>query len=126
MANDQNSARNLRLFVNGFDRIRHWLLNVRFTSVIVIGFAVCLLFPICAQPLGEAGGLIEPPFAGAWLTTCALVLAYAHRSFARSSNTLIQFGGPISVGVLYAGLTIGAGGAAGFWLAAHIWPTVFR
>jgi len=94
--------------------------------VVMAGFAICVLFPTCTQPLGEAGGFIGLPFIGAWLTTCVLVVAHAHCTFARCSNPLIHFAGPIGVGVLYASLTIWVGSTAGIWLAAHILPTGLR
>ena len=111
--------------VNGFDKIRDWLVDMFFPVVVIAGFVICLLFPVCAQPLGEAGGLIAWPFLGMWLTTCALVMAHAHRAISHSLNPLIQFGGPIAAGVLYAIVTVWAGGAAGFWLVAHM-PAAFR
>jgi len=111
--------------VNGFDKIRDWIFDIRFTSVIVIGFSVSLLFPFCANLLGEGAVLIEYPFFGAWLVMCALVVARAHRTVAHSSNSLLQFGGPVAAGFLFASLTICVG-AVGFWLAAHVIPAGFR
>ena len=112
--------------MNGFDKIRDWLFKIRFTRVILIGFSACLLVAICVKPLGEAGFIAELPLLVVWLITCALVVAHGHRAFAQSGNALIQFGGPVAVGVLYASFTISAGVAAGFWLATNISPAAFR
>ena len=108
--------------MNGFDIIRDWLFSIRFTMVVVIGFVICVLFPICAKPLGEGGVLLEVPFFALWLTTCGLVVAHVHRVVAHFSNALLQFGTPIAGGILYATLTIGAGGAVGFWIAMRMLP----
>jgi hypothetical protein len=108
--------------VSALRQLRESLLRIPFAAVVVAGFTVCALFPICAQPLGEAGVLLELPFAALWLLTCALVLAHIHRVAAQSQNSLLQFGAPVAIALAYAGLTIYAGGAIGFWLLAHTFP----
>lgn len=100
-------------------QLRESLLRIPFAVVVAAGFTVCALFPICAQPLGEAGVLLEVPFAARWLLTCALVLTRIHRVVAQSQNSLLQFGTPVAIALAYAGLSIYAGGAIGFWLVAH-------
>ena len=100
-------------------RIRDWLLRIPLFVVIASGFAICVLFPICAQPLGEAGPALELPFGAMWLVTCALVLAHLHRAVAQSHSALVQFSLPVATAFVYAGLSIVGGGMIGFWLAMH-------
>jgi hypothetical protein len=106
--------------VSALQQFREWLLRIPFSAVVGAGFGLCLLFPICAQPLGEAGLLLELPFGAIWLLTCALVTAHVHRATAMSHSAVLQFGAPIAIAALYAGLSMFAGGSIGFWIASHV------
>ena len=87
--------------------------------MIATGLALGVSFPLCAQPLGEAGPLLELPFGAVWLVTCALVVAHLHRAAARSHIALVQFGAPVAVAFVYAALTGYGGIMIGLWVASH-------
>jgi hypothetical protein len=105
--------------LSALQQFRQWLLGIPVAVVIAVGFALAVAFPICAQPLGEAGALLEIPFGAVWLLTCALVVAHLHRAVMQSNSTLLQFGAPVTVGFVYAALSGYGGIMVGVWIATN-------
>jgi hypothetical protein len=90
-------------------RLHEWLLRVPVFAVCAAAAVLSALFGLVADRGGESGVLFVPPLFGLWVVTWALILTHAHRAVARSHHSLVRFGTPIAVALVFVVVTAYAG-----------------
>ena len=90
-------------------RLRDWLLRIPVLVVCVVAVILSAVFDLVADRAGESAVLVVPPLFGLWFVTWVLALAHAHRAVAGTRSSLVRFGAPIAVALVFVLCTAYAG-----------------